>query len=194
MLFLASRSPRRRALLAQLGVDFEVIEIDVPEQRQADESPGDYVARVSADKAAAGLQAADARCPGRPYWVIGSDTEVVLDGQVFGKPGDEAAARAMLRRLSGRTHQVISAVCLLDSHGERRQRTRVSQVRFDQLDDARIEAYVASGESMGKAGAYAIQGGAAAFAMDLSGSYSAVMGLPLYETAALLREAGLGRW
>ncbi|NII10092.1 Maf family protein [Oleiagrimonas sp. C23AA] len=191
MLFLASKSPRRRELLGQLGVDFEVIEVDVPEVRAAEESSRDYVARVSADKADAGLARAQALHPEAACWAIGSDTEVVLGDQVLGKPADTDDARAMLRRLSGRTHQVVSAVWLV-GEGFRQHEVCVSEVRFDPLDEARIEAYVATGESFGKAGAYAIQGRAAAFAAHLSGSYSAVMGLPLHATARLLREAGLG--
>ena len=182
MLYLASKSPRRRELLGRLGLAFEVLDVDVPERRAVGETPLDYVRRVARDKAGAGLQAvlqqADAV-------VIGADTEVVLDDEVFGKPRDGDDAVAMLRRLSGRTHDVISAVSLLSAshHGHA---VSVSQVTFDELSDATIAAYVASGEPMGKAGAYAIQGRAQMFITHLSGSYSAVMGLPLFETARLL--------
>jgi septum formation protein len=184
MLHLASQSPRRRELLAQLGVDFRVVDVDVPEVRQAQESPRDYVSRVARDKARAGLAALPAGAQ-----VLGADTEVVLDGEVFGKPRDAADAAAMLRRLSGREHAVISAVWLVDARSER-SACCVSQVRFAALDEAAITAYVGTGESFGKAGAYAIQGRGAALVEHLEGSYSGVMGLPLFETARLLREAG----
>jgi len=188
MLHLASQSPRRRELLAQLGVDFRVVDVDVPELRVAQESPREYVNRVARDKARAGLVAlagvADAR-------VLGADTEVVLDDEVFGKPRDALDAAAMLRRLSGCMHAVISAVWLVDAQGER-SACCVSRVRFAELDEAAIAAYVATGESFGKAGAYAIQGRGATLVEHLEGSYSGVMGLPLFETAKLLREAGIG--
>lgn len=188
MLHLASQSPRRRELLTQLGVDFRVVDVDVPEHRGVQESPREYVSRVARDKARAGLAAlagiADA-------WVLGADTEVVLDDEVFGKPRDASDAATMLRRLSGRTHAVVSAVWLVDAQGERNA-CCVSRVRFAELDEAAIAAYVATGESFGKAGAYAIQGRGAALVEHLEGSYSGVMGLPLFETAKLLREAGRG--
>ncbi|MGV8931723.1 MAG: Maf family protein [Luteimonas sp.] len=182
MLYLASKSPRRRELLGRLGLAFEVLDVDVPERRAVGETPLDYVRRVARDKAGAGLQAVIQQADAV---VIGADTEVVLDDEVFGKPRDGDDAVAMLRRLSGRTHDVISAVSLLSAshHG---QAVSVSQVTFDDLSDAAIAAYVASGEPMGKAGAYAIQGRAQMFITHLSGSYSAVMGLPLFETARLL--------
>ncbi|HSR66250.1 MAG TPA: Maf family protein, partial [Xanthomonadaceae bacterium] len=122
--------------------------------------------------------------------VIGADTEVVLDDIVFGKPRDAADAVAMLRRLSGRTHEVVSVVVLAGATDER-EVVSISQVTFGDLDHATIDAYVASGEPLGKAGAYAIQGAAQAFIAHLAGSHSGVMGLPLFETARLLREAGL---
>ncbi|MBS7456242.1 Maf family protein [Coralloluteibacterium stylophorae] len=185
MLRLASKSPRRRELLAQLAVDFEVIDVDVPEVRAAAEPPRDYVLRVAADKAAAGLAAA-----GGAGWCLGSDTEVVLEDRVFGKPADAGEAAAMLAALAGRTHQVLSSVWLV-SPTRRLQALCESRVRFDAVTDARIADYLACGEWRGKAGGYAIQGRAAAFVAHLDGSYSGVMGLPLFETAALLREAGL---
>ena len=172
---------------ALLGVAFRVVDVDVPELRAAQESPREYVSRVARDKARAGLAAlagdADA-C------VLGADTEVVLDDEVFGKPRDAEDAAAMLLRLSGRTHEVISSVWLVDTHGERCA-CSVSRVRFAALDESAIAAYVATGESFGKAGAYAIQGRGAALVEHLEGSYSGVMGLPLFETARLLREAGV---
>lgn len=188
MLYLASKSPRRRELLARLGVEFGLIDLDIPEQRRPGESARDYVARVAREKAQAGL----AEVAGdRGARVLGSDTEVILDDEVFGKPADAADAASMLRRLSGRTHEVVSAVSLL-SHGGGGHALAVSQVTFAELDDAVIAAYVAGGDAFGKAGAYAIQGVAEAFVTRLDGSYSAVMGLPMRETAALLARAGLG--
>jgi septum formation protein len=186
MLHLASQSPRRRDLLARLGLAFGVLDIDVPEQRQPGEPPEDYVRRVAREKAGIGLlKVVDV--PGA--MVLGADTEVVLDDEVFGKPRDAADAAAMLRRLSGRTHQVLSAVSLV-SAGRELQACSVSDVTFADLDARTIDLYVASGEPEGKAGAYAIQGAAQAFISHLSGSYSGVMGLPLYETSRLL--AGFG--
>jgi septum formation protein len=183
MLYLASQSPRRRQLLEQLGLDFAVVAVDIAEARAPGESPAGYVSRVARDKARAGL-AALAGCT--PAMVLGADTEVVLDGEVFGKPADAGDAAAMLRRLSARTHEVMSTLWLVDAQREA-SATCVSRVRFAPLADADIDAYVATGEAFGKAGGYAIQGRAAAFVEHLSGSYSGVMGLPLCETAALLR-------
>ena len=187
MLHLASQSPRRRELLARLGVPFGVIEVDVPEERAPGEPAEDYVRRVAREKAGAGLLAMVA-VPGAV--VLGADTEVVLDDRVFGKPRDAADAADMLRRLSGRTHAVISAVSLV-SAGREAQALCRSRVTFAELDESAIEAYVASGEPMGRAGAYAIQGGAERFVVRLEGSYSGVMGLPLHETDVLLRESGI---
>ena len=186
MLYLASKSPRRRELLGRLGLDFGILEIDIPEHRQPGEPPRDYVCRVAREKAGAGLLSV----VGNPSaLVLGSDTEVVLDDEVFGKPVDAADAASMLRRLSGRTHEVISAVSLV-SPARELQAVSVSKVTFADLDGATIDAYVASGEPFGKAGGYAIQGGAEVFVTRLDGSYSGVMGLPLHETARLL--AGFG--
>lgn len=183
MLYLASQSPRRRDLLDQLGEPHRTLHVDVEETRGTGESPDDYVARVALDKARAGF----ALVAGEPdARVLGADTEVVLGDEVFGKPRDAADASAMLRRLAGREHRVISAVWLVHAGGECRARS-VSTVRFAPLSDADITAYVATGECLGKAGAYAIQGRAAAFIEHLSGSYSGVMGLPLHETSRLLR-------
>jgi len=186
MLYLASQSPRRRQLLGQLGIEFRLLDIDVEELRGPGEAADDYVRRVAREKAGAGLLEVVAV----PHaLVLGADTEVVLDGEVFGKPRDEADAAAMLRRLSGRHHQVLSSVALVDAAREA-QVTSVSEVEFVELTDTEIDRYVATGEPMGKAGAYAIQGRGEAFIRHLSGSYSGVMGLPLQATAALLREFG----
>jgi len=186
-IFLASQSPRRRELLHQLGVAFDVLEVDVPEQQLPDEPAADYVSRVAREKAGAGLLQV-ASVPGA--LVIGADTEVVLDDAVFGKPADAAAAQAMLRRLSGRTHHVLSTLWCVDAAREERACSD-SRVEFAALSAAEIADYVASGEPVGKAGAYAIQGRAAAFVRRLEGSYSGVMGLPLHETANLLRAFGV---
>lgn len=183
MLHLASQSPRRRQLLEQLGVQFAVLDVDVPEARLPGEPPPDYVSRVALEKARAGLvKLGDA--PGQQ--VLGADTEVVLDDVVFGKPRDENDAVLMLRRLSGRTHAVISSVWIVSTDHEACE-TSISQVRFDVLDESVIAAYVATGEPFGKAGAYAIQGQGAALIAHLDGSYTGVMGLPVFETARLLR-------
>lgn len=187
MLHLASQSPRRRELLARLGVPFGVLDVDVPEERVQGEPAEDYVRRVAREKAGAGLLEV-VSVPGA--LVLGGDTEVVLDDDVFGKPRDAADAAAMLRRLSGHTHRVISSVALV-SAGREAQAVSISEVTFDVLDEAAIARYVDSGEPMGRAGGYAIQGYAEAFTERLSGSYSGVMGLPLRETAQLLRQFGV---
>ena len=190
MLHLASRSPRRSELLARLGLDFGVLDIDIPEQRQPGEAPDDYGRRVAREKAGAGLLKVMA-VPGAV--VLGADTEVVLDDEVFGKPSDDADAAAMLRRLAGRTHRVITAVSVVSAAREM-QAVSISEVTFTTLSDAGIAAYVATGEPRGKAGGYAIQGRAQAFITHLSGSYSGVMGLPLHETATMLRAFGVPLW
>lgn len=186
MLYLASQSPRRRELLQQIGRDFGLLEVDVPEERAPGESALDYVSRVAREKAGAGLLKVVA-VPNAV--VLGADTEVILDGDVFGKPADAAAATAMLKRLSGRTHQAVSAVWVMDA-GRELHAMSVSDVTFAELSDDDIARYAQSGEPFGRAGAYAIQGRAAAFISHLSGSYSGVMGLPLFETERLLREFG----
>jgi septum formation protein len=186
MLYLASRSPRRRELLAQLGVAFEVMDVAVPEVRAPAETPQAYVARVAAAKALAGRDASGRR----GAVILSGDTEVVLDGRVFGKPRDAAAAIAMLEALSGRVHRVVSAVCARRDDAAATLLCE-SAVTFALLDRAAIARYVATGESFGKAGGYAIQGRAAAFIAHLAGSYSGVMGLPLHETARLLARFGV---
>lgn len=183
MLHLASQSPRRRDLLAQLGVDFGLLDVDVPEQREPGETPAGFVSRVAREKAGAGLL----KVVGVPGAVVlGADTEVVLGDRVFGKPADAEEAAAMLRALAGRRHEVYSTVWLV-SAGREAQATCRSEVTVEALDAAAIAAYLATGEWRGKAGAYAIQGRFAAHVAHLSGSHSGVMGLPLHETAALLR-------
>lgn len=187
MLYLASQSPRRAELLTRLGLSFGRIDLDIPEQRQPNEPATDYVRRVAREKAGAGLLKVVAT-PGAV--VLGADTEVILEDEVFGKPVDAADAATMLRRLSGRTHQAVSAVSVVSASRES-QALVVTEVSFAELDDDEIAAYVASGEAMGKAGAYGIQGRAEQFVTRLAGSYSAVMGLPLHETSRLLRDFGI---
>ena len=187
MLYLASQSPRRRELLEQVGLRFGTVPIDVPEVRARGEPPEDYVSRVAREKAGAGLLQLSG--VGGAV-VLGADTEVVLDDEVFGKPRDRAHAIAMLRRLSGRTHKAISAVWCV-SAGREEHALSVTEVTFAMLGDADIAAYVDTGEPMGRAGAYAVQGRAAAFISRLDGSYSGVMGLPMFETVGLLRRFGI---
>ena len=191
--YLASRSPRRRELLKQIGIGFEMLLLrehaertpDVDETSQPGESPDDYVQRVCREKAATGWRRLVERgLPRMP--VLAADTTVCLDQRILGKPVNRAQAAAMLAALTGREHRVLTAVAI--QFGALLE-TAVSEsvVRFDRLDDADIAAYVATGEPMDKAGAYAIQGRAAAFITELRGSYSGVMGLPLYETATLMQ-------
>jgi septum formation protein len=187
MLHLASRSPRRRELLGHLGLEFDVLDLDIPEVRASGEPAQSYVRRVAREKAREGLRQV-AAVPGAV--VLGADTEVILGDDVFGKPVDAADAAAMLRRLSGRTHLAVSAVSLVAASRELAALS-ISEVTFAELDDATIDAYLATDEWRGKAGAYGIQGAAQAFIAHLSGSHSGVMGLPLYETARLLREFDL---
>lgn len=187
MLFLASQSPRRRQLLAQLGYEFSALDVEVPEVVAAGEPAEDYVRRVAREKAGAGLLQV-AATPGAV--VLGADTEVVLDGEVFGKPADAAEAARMLRRLAGRGHEVLTALCCASAAREETVLHR-SRVHVAALDEAELDAYLAGGEWRGKAGAYAIQGRAGAFIPRLEGSFTGVMGLPLHECAALLRRFGV---
>ena len=187
MLYLASQSPRRRELLAQLGLPFGLLDVDVPERREPGEPPEAYVSRVAREKAGAGLL----KVVGSPgAIVLGADTEVVLGDEVFGKPADAGDAARMLASLAGRTHRVVSTVWAV-SAGRELQSTSVSEVEFAPMDAAQVADYLATGEWQGKAGAYGIQGRAAAYVSRLSGSHSGVMGLPMHETATLLRGFGL---
>lgn len=192
-IYLASQSPRRRELLKQIGVNFEMLllrsdprrNIAVDETSHADEQPDNYVRRVSQAKAEAGYSALRFRnLP--PFPVLAADTTISLDGQILGKPDSAEHAAAMLRQLSGREHQVLSAVAIvMDEHVE--VAVSSSTVRFATLSEERIRRYLHTREYTDKAGGYAIQGQAGAFIEHLSGSYSGVMGLPLYETVKLLQ-------
>ena len=186
-LYLASTSPRRRELLQQMGLVFDTLHVDVDERIQENEPARDFVIRMALEKARAGWQHA-LRIQSLP--VLGSDTAVVVDDEIFGKPRDRQHALDMLMRMSGRCHQVMTAVALVSESGED-VRVNCSQVCFRPLTMDEINAYWQTGEPQDKAGAYAIQGLAAQFIRHLHGSYSAVMGLPLYETAELLSEYGV---
>lgn len=184
---LASMSPRRRELLAQIGVAHVVAAADIDESVLPQERPPDYVMRMARAKALA-VRARSAALP-----VLAADTTVVIDELICGKPQHEAAALAMLERLSGRTHQVLTAVVLAGDSGLA-SRMSASEVRFRALSRAECLAYWRSGEPRDKAGGYAVQGRGAVFVAHLSGSYSGVMGLPLFETAELLASAGVPVW
>lgn len=195
-IYLASQSPRRRELLKQIGVAFDVLPLravagrmDVIEIPRAGEAATEFVQRMATEKAACGWRAVDARHLLR-FPVLGADTVVELDGTILGKPAIRTEAEAMLARLSGREHQVHTAVAV--QQGDRLElRLSSSRVRFAELDAATITRYLETGEYLGKAGAYAIQGRAGAFVEHVDGSYSGIMGLPLYDTALLLRAFGL---
>ncbi len=187
---LASASERRSQLLRQIGVRHRVVGADIDETPQPGESPPDYVQRLAAGKA----QAVVARLGGRPdVPVLAADTTVVLDDRLFGKPADEAECLEMLGALAGRTHAVLTAVALWHE-GRLRRVLDTSHVTFRAIDADEGRRYWASGEPAGKAGGYAIQGFGAVFVARLEGSFSGVMGLPLFETAALLDAAGVRRW
>jgi septum formation protein len=198
MIYLASRSPRRRELLHQIGVKFEPLlfregmrsDTDTSEDPMPGEQPDEYVRRVTQLKAAAAWERVVMRRGLQRKPVLAADTTVALAGEILGKPADREDAERMLKLLSGTQHRVLTTVAIMY---EDRYELAVSEslVTFTHLDDARISAYVASGEPFDKAGAYAIQGRAGAFVERLEGSYTGVMGLPLFETARLLREFGV---
>ena len=182
-LYLASRSPRRQELLRQVGVRFAIVGANVDERRRPGQSPADYSVATALAKARA------ARAPG-PEPVLGADTDVVVDGEILGKPADRAHALALLHRLAGRTHEVYSGVALVQ--GAREQTAlSVTRVTFGPISAAQAAAYWDTGEPADKAGAYAIQGLGARFVRNIEGSYSGVMGLPLYETLQLLESFGV---
>jgi septum formation protein len=194
---LASKSPRRQQLLRQLGIDFDVLKLreapgrdrDIVEGARDAEPPLHYVERMARTKVGAGWQRMQQRkLPARP--VLSADTEVVLDGVIFGKPAGADDAKRMLKRLSGQTHQVMTAVAVR-WHERTEFELSISSVAFRRLTDEEIDHYVATGEPDDKAGAYAIQGKAAAFITRIDGSFSGVVGLPLAETAELLARVGM---
>jgi septum formation protein len=196
-IYLASRSPRRRELLRQIGVEFELLSLradaprgpDVSEDVHPGEAACDYVARVANEKADfAWNMVQQRRLPPRP--VLAADTTVTLDGAILGKPANYQEAMDMLARLSGRTHQVLTAIALRHTKLTE-QITQVSEVRFGVIDAAQMAAYCTTQEPYDKAGGYGIQGLAALFVEHIEGSHSGIMGLPLFETAQLLRKAGL---
>jgi len=187
VLCLASVSPRRRELLSQIGVAHVVAGADIDEAALPGEMPRDYVTRLAREKALA------IRRTGQQLPVLAADTTVVLDGIIFGKPRDRDDAIKMLGRLSGRAHEVLTAVALADSGGVA-ERLSASTVQFRTLSPEECAAYWQTGEPRDKAGGYAIQGFGAVFVESLHGSYSGVMGLPLFETAELLRVAGIACW
>ncbi len=183
-LVLASTSPRRLDLLRRIGAEpARIAAPDIDEDPRPGESPRAYVLRVAVDKAHAVAREAD-------EIVLAGDTTIAVGRRILGKPGDEADLRRMLALLSGRRHHCLSAVCLIGFDGKPRTRISDTIVTFKRLSDAEIDRYVASGEGMGKAGGYAIQGRAEAFVRYLAGSHSGVVGLPVFETRALLEGAG----
>ena len=188
--YLASGSPRRRELLQQIGVAFRVVGMAVDEAVLPGEAPLGYVARLAAAKAEAGW---DRSRDAHEVPVLAADTAVVLDGRILGKPADREDAEGMLRQLSGRTHEVLTAIALRTAQGVQSRISR-SEVTFRSIGAAEARAYWETGEPGDKAGAYAIQGCGAIFIAELRGSYSGVMGLPLFETAELLQKAGVSHW
>ena len=198
MIYLASRSPRRRELLAQIGVKYEPLlfregprqDADTDELVRPGEQPGEYVRRVTRLKAEAAWQRVVMRRGLRRMPVLAADTTVELAGEILGKPTDRADAERILRTLSGTQHRVLTAVALA-FEGRFEMAVSESLVTFANLDEGRIAAYVQSGEPFDKAGAYGIQGRAGAFIERIEGSYTGVMGLPLHETAELLRKFGI---
>lgn len=186
-LLLASRSPRRADLLRTLGIAFAVIDVDIDETPWARETPGAYVRRLARMKAEAG----HASLTTRSLPVLAADTTVVLDGSILGKPRDTHDARSMLRRLSGRVHEVLTGVALIDRSGAIEDIVVTTHVSVRVMNPRSIDAYVASGEPADKAGAYGIQGLGGALVDRIDGSYSNVVGLPLVETLDLLDAAGV---
>lgn len=186
LIYLASASPRRSALLNQVGIPHAIRAVDIDESVAAGESPRDYVVRLAAQKAKTLWDRLD---PSERLPVLGADTTVALDEEIMGKPRDEADGTRMLERLSSRTHRVYTAVALQHEHGCETQLS-VSEVSFRALEADEIRAYWQSGEPQDKAGAYAVQGLAALFIERISGSFSGIMGLPLFETGELLRSIG----
>ena len=190
-IYLASASPRRAALLSQIGIDFQVFPANIPEQPGSDEPPDGFVTRIASEKAAAVFDALHRRGEVRP--VLGADTAVVVDDRILGKPEDREHALAMLKGLSGRTHEVFTAIALRDRNVSECCITR-NKVRFRATTAREREAYCLTQEPFDKAGGYGIQGLGAVFIEYLEGSYSAVMGLPLFETSQLLERYQIPDW
>jgi septum formation protein len=186
MIYLASQSPRRAELLRQIGVEHEVYSSDIDERQLAAESPEEYVTRLAQTKAR--VVAVEVAKKQASWVVLAADTTIAIDGDIIGKPVDFSQCRCFLRRLSAREHLVLTAVAVATNEGLDFRLTR-NRVKFRELSEREMANYCASPEPMDKAGAYAIQGKAAVFVERLEGSYSAVMGLPLCETAELLRAA-----
>lgn len=184
LITLASASPRRRELLDQILVSYEVLPVDIDESLQPGETAGQYVKRLALQKAQAGFQ----QISHRP--ALGSDTAVVMGERILGKPTDQQMAFDMLSILSGKTHQVVTAVAICNSEVEYCVLS-TSEVKFTELSSQQIDDYLTTGEFMDKAGAYGIQGVAAQFIKNINGSYSGIMGLPLFETAELLKMTGI---
>lgn len=191
-LYLASQSPRRRELLTQIGVAHQVVRVDVVEQPQVQESPSNYVQRLALEKASAGwAQVNQSGLAVGP--VLGADTIVVINEQILEKPRDAEHATAMLRLLAGATHQVMTAVAMVNAE-QQLVKLSVTDVVFRSLDEAEINAYWHTGEPQDKAGGYAIQGLGAVFVEQIRGSYSGVVGLPIEQTVALLQEFNVPWW
>jgi len=188
MIYLASSSPRRAELLTQIGVQFNIIRVDIDESAQDGESAVDQVTRLSREKALKGREQLHAM--NTKGLVLAADTLINCQGRVLGKPASAEHCCSMLQQLSGQTHQVLSSIAVINRHGELSEKCSVNEITFRNLKQQEIEQYCSSTEPGDKAGAYAIQGKAAIFIEHISGSYSAVMGLPLFETASLLHQAG----
>ncbi|MGD7035456.1 Maf family protein [Methylotuvimicrobium buryatense] len=183
-ILLASASPRRQELLTQIGVSFKMFPVDIDETPYSGEAPLSYVRRIAAEKSAVALERSDARLP-----ILAADTAVILGGRIMGKPKDKADCLAMLGFLSGRTHQVFSAISLRGS--EHWQAVSITDVTFRSINEEEMNRYWQSGEPADKAGAYAIQGLGSVFVKSITGSFSGVVGLPLFETAELLAKQGI---
>lgn len=188
MIYLASSSPRRAELLSQIGVKFDIIRFDIDETPMNGESVAQLVQRLSREKAIQGRKVlSDMQTDDL---ILAADTLISFQEKVLGKPTSEQHCCSMLRQLSGQQHQVFTAIALINQQGQISEACRTNEIRFRDLDDLEIEQYCQSAEPFDKAGAYAIQGKAAIFIEHLEGSYSAVMGLPLFETARLLQQVG----
>lgn len=196
-IYLASKSPRRRELLRQIGVEFELLMLReedgrhgaVSEEPHPGEAPDVYVTRITREKAQSGWEAVQWRkLPPRP--VLAADTTVTVDGKILGKPANAGEAMSMLRLLSGRTHEVLTAVAVI-AHQDINETLQRSEVRFADISESTLQAYCATQEPYDKAGSYGVQGLAAQFIEHISGSYTGIMGLPLFETSRLLKRAGI---